>query len=264
MFKIKYIIFVLLLSVFFVTGCSEFQKVLKSSDYNLKYEKALEYYNDEDYYRAQSLLEEIVPIFKGTDKAEKVYYMYAYCLYNQGEHIMAGYHFKNFARTYPNSKHVEECEYMSAYCQYLNSPEPSLDQTYTRKAINALQLFMNKYPKSDKVEKCNELIDELHKKLETKAFNSAMLYYKISDYQAAITTFKNVLIRFPDTHYREEILFYILKSSYLYAQNSIEKRKKERYKSTITEYYALIDEFAKTTYIKQAEKIFDNSRKNIK
>ncbi len=264
MFKIKNIIFVLVISVFFVTGCSEFQKVLKSSDYNLKYEKALEYYNNEDYYRAQSLLEEIVPIFKGTDKAEKVYYMYAYCLYNQGEHILAGYHFKNFARTYPNSKHVEECEYMSAYCQYLNSPEPSLDQTYTRKAINALQLFMNKYPNSDKIEECNKLVDELHSKLETKAFNSAMLYYKIGDYQAAITTFKNVLIKFPDTHYREEILFYILKSSYLYAQNSIEKRKKERYKSAITEYYALIDEFAKTKYIKQAEKIFDNSRKNIK
>ncbi len=264
MFKNKNIFIISVFVVFIITSCSEFQKVLKSSDYNLKYEKAQEYYNNEDYYRAQSLLEELVPIFRGTSKAEKVYYMYAYCLYNQGEHILAGYHFKNFARTYPTSKHVEECEYMSAYCQYLNSPEPSLDQTYTKKAINALQLFINKYPNSDKVEKCNNLIDELHKKLETKAFNSAMLYYKIGDYKAAITTFKNVLIKFPDTHYREEILFYILKSSYLYAQNSITKKQTKRYKSTITEYYALIDEFPKTTYIKQAEKIFDNSRKNIK
>lgn len=263
MFKIKNLTFVIITIALLVTSCSEFQKVLKSSDYNLKYEKAVEYYDNEDYYRAQSLLEEIVPIFKGTNKAEKVYYMYAYCLYNQGEHILAGYHFQNFARTYPNSKHVEECEYMAAYCAYLNSPEPSLDQTYTYKAINSLQLFINKFPNSDKVEKCNSLVDELHKKLETKAFNASLLYFNIGDYLAAITSFKNVLIKFPDTKYREEILFYILKSSYLYAQNSIEKRKSDRYKSTITEYYALVDEFPKSTYITQAEKIFDNSRKNI-
>ncbi len=257
-----YFSFVLIL--LFVTSCSEYQKLLKSSDYSLKYDKAIEYYNEEDYFRAQSLFEELLPLFKGTERGEKVYYHYNYCLYNEGEHILAGYHFKNFARTFPNSKHKVESEYMAAYCQYLNSPGPDLDQSYTRKAINELQLFINKYPESDKVENCNNLIDELRLKLETKAYKSSKLYFDIGDYLSASTSLKNALIKYPDTQFREEILFLILKSTYLYAQNSIEKKQNERYQSTITEYYALIDEYPKSNHLSQAEKIFENSRKKIK
>ncbi|MFH2141999.1 MAG: outer membrane protein assembly factor BamD [Bacteroidota bacterium] len=253
----------LISSLVMIFGCSEYQKLLKSSDFELKYTKAVEYYQNEDYFRALSLFEELLTMYKGTTKAEEIYYFYSYCHYNQGDHILAGYHFANFSKTYPNSKHKEECMYMSAYCLFLNSPEPSLDQSYTYKAIDELQLFINRFPKSERVAQCNDLIGNLRTKLEIKSFNNAKLYFDIRDYKAAIVSLKNSLKEFPDTRFREESLFLILRSSYILAENSIEKKKLDRYQQTLTEYYALIDEYPQSSYLKRAEDIYDSSQKII-
>ena len=153
---------------FLMISCSEYQKLLKGTDFEAKYEKAMEYYDEEDYYRSQTLLEELLTIYKGTQKAEEVYYRYTYCYYNLDDYLLAGYHFKVFAQTYPNSDYAEECSYLSAYCHFLNSPNSSLDQTDTYKAIEALQLFINMYPQSTRKDSCNSLIDDLRFKLESK------------------------------------------------------------------------------------------------
>ncbi|MBU0764224.1 MAG: outer membrane protein assembly factor BamD [Bacteroidetes bacterium] len=250
---------ILILVCIFLISCSKFQKLLKSSDYELKYTKALEYYKKEDYYRAQQLLEELISLTRGSKRGEEVYFYYAYCYYGQENFILAGYHFRTFSKTYPASSHTEECEYLSAYCYYLDSPEPSLDQSNTKRAIDALQLFINRYPDSEKITECNELIDKLRDKLEIKSYNSARLYYDISDFKSAVIALKNSLKDYPDSQFREDILYYILKASYEYAENSIEKKQKERYQETINEYYALIDEFPETQYLKEAKRIYSNS-----
>lgn len=264
MFKLGQVLAIVTLIVLIAGGCSNYQKLLKSSDYDLKYEKALEYYAKPDYYRAQQLLEELLTIFKGSKRGEEVYFYYTYCYYGQNNFILAGYHFRNFAKTYPTSKHTEECEYLAAYCYYLESPEYSLEQSNTFRAIDALQLFINKYPTSVHVEECNNLIDKLRDKLEEKSYYSARLYYDIGDYKAAIIALKIGLKDYPDTQFREDMLYLIVKSSYLLAENSIENKKMERYQAAINEYYALVDEFPKSEYVKEAEKIYDTSLKFVK
>ena len=221
--KQYFLIFILSIITFTFFSCSKYQKLLKSSDYNLKYEKAIEYFEDEDYYRSLSLLEEILSVYRGTSKAEKISYYYAYCHYHQKEYILAGYHFQNFATTFPNSEYTEECEFQSAYCYFLNSYKPSLDQSITYKAIETFQLFINKYPDSERINKSNELIDKLRYKLETKSFNNAKLYLNLGDYKAATISLKSSLIEFPDTPYREELLYLILKSEFLFASSALSK-----------------------------------------
>jgi outer membrane protein assembly factor BamD len=264
MLKNKNSYFLILLAIGLITtSCSDYQKLIKSSDYELKYEKAVEYYENEDYYKAQSLLEELRSIYRGTDKSELITYYTAYCSYGLGELSLAAYLFKDFANQYPSSEHTEEVEYLAAYCYYLISPDPSLEQTYTKAAISELQIFIEKYPESEKRSKAEELIDKLQLKLETKAYNNAYLFFNISDYKATITSMKLVLSDFPDTKYREDILFTIVKSSYLLAENSVNKKKKERYKNTIDAYFAFVDNFPESKKIKEAEKFYNNSLKFI-
>lgn len=252
-----------LLLISILTSCSEFQKTLKSTDYNYKYEKAVAYYNEKDYFRAQSLFDELINIYKGTGKAEEILFYYAYCYYGQRDYPTAGHYFKNYEMTFPNGVHKEECSYMAAYCYYLESPQSTLDQSYTKKAIEELQLFINRYPNSTRVKDCNENIDKLRYKLETKSYENAKLYYDLGEYKAAITSLKSSLYDFPDTEYREKLLFLILKSSFLLAENSVEAKKSERYKNTITEYQALIDEFPKTENLKEATRIFDQTNRTL-
>lgn len=248
----------------FLFSCSEYQKALKSSDYNFKYEKALEYYANEDYYRAQSLFDELVSLYKGTDKAETVLYCYANCHYQQKDYILGAYYFENFAKTYPYSDSTEQAAFTAAYCYYLNSPRSSLDQQDTYKAINAMQLFINKYPDSKFTADANDIIEKLRFKLEQKSYDNSKLYFKLGDYHAASISLKNSIKDFPDSQYREEILYLIVKSNFLLAENSVKDKKGERYQETISEYYSFIDEYPESEYLKEIEKMYTKSVNQIK
>lgn len=260
--KAKLIVLSVLATVLF--SCSEYQKVLKSSDYNLKYEKAVEYYNEEDYYRAQSLLNELVTIFKGTKKQEEILFMYANCHYQQKDYILGAYYFENFAKTFPYSDKAEEAAYTAAYCYFKNSPRPTLDQTDTYKAIEAMQLYINKYPDSEYITQANDIIEKLRDKLEEKSYINSKLYFKLGDYQAATISLKNSIKDFPDTKYREEILYLIVKSSYLLAENSVLSKQAERYQETISEYYVFVDEYPESDYLKEIEKMYTKSVNQLK
>src|SRR5687767_6164570 len=111
----KYTFLVIALSSFLVS-CDRFNKLLKSSDYELKYTRAKEYYDKENYIKAEQLYAELIPVYKGTEKAEEIYYYFSYCNYYSGDYSLSQYHFKNFTRQFPSSKHTEECYFMNAYC----------------------------------------------------------------------------------------------------------------------------------------------------
>ena len=260
MFKMR-LLFLVLSAALLVSSCSKYQKLLKSSDNELKYSKAVEYYEKGEYYRAQQLFDQIMVFFRGTEKAEKIAYLNAYCYYKQRDYILAGYYFNSFTSGFPNSKLAEECAFMSALCTYHDSPVSSLDQTNTQAAIASLQLFINQYPDSERIEQCNQLIDELRAKLEKKAFDIAMLYYKMRDYKAAIISLNNLLKEYPDTRQREKVLYSLLDAKYNYAVNSVPEKKKERIADALEAYRVLQTEFPSGAFAGKAESIYKNLMK---
>lgn len=261
LFKPLKTLFVICLITTFIlqTSCSSYQKILKSNDFELKKQKTKEYYNAGEYYKSLPLFEELLSVVKGTTDAEKFYYHYAYAHYCNGDYRLASFYFKNFTEYYPNSALTENAAYMVAYCHYKTASPENLDQTDTRKAIEAFQIFANNYPQSTRLAECNEYIDKLRLVLENKAYNSATLYYKLKNYKAANTSFKNLLNDFPDTQRREEIRFLMIKSNYLYAQNSIETKKAERYKATLNAYYDFLEKYPNSKYLLSAENIFEEA-----
>lgn len=254
---------VIILAALLAASCGEYQKILSSSDYDLKYEKAKEYYDEEDYVRASALYEELLPVFRGTERSEEVYYRYAYCYYHQANYLMAGYYFRNFVTTFPTSPLAEECSFMNAYCYYKDSPNPNLDQANTYRAIAELQEFVNKYPGSERVEECNGLIDELNDKLVEKSFNSAKLYYELGDYQASIIALSNSLKEYPETRFREELMYLILRSSYELARNSVTEKIQERFQDAEEAYLALVEEFPESEHLREAERIYANIQRAL-
>lgn len=249
-----------------LTSCkSKFEKVVASNDSDYKYRQATYYYNlakekPRYYENARVLLEDLRTSYAGTKKIEEIYYYLAYCYFGLGDLEQARFYFKTFADTYPNSQYTEDSRFQVAYCYYKNSPVYSLDQTDTYKAVEAFQLFINLYPNSDRVEECNQYIDELRAKLERKSYEKARVYYTTANYPAALLALKNSLQQFPDTDYREDIEFLILKSHFLYAENSIQKRRQERYNETILAYKSFTEQFPESKYQKEADNINKQSQ----
>lgn len=230
----KKCLYITLLSLVFVvlnTSCkSEFEKIRSSGDVDLLYKKAYEYYEAEEYQKAQSLFELIIGSYRGKKELEDIYFKYAYTYYNLNRFILASYYFKNFANTFPNSSMREDADFMSAYSNYQLSPSFRLDQSYSLKAIDEFQLFANTYPESERVEEANRLIDGMRKKLEEKAFDEGRLYYDLRQYQASMHSFETTLKDFPETDRAEEIRYMIIKAGFYLAENSIVTKKEERYK----------------------------------
>lgn len=247
-----------------LSSCSGYQKLMKNGTNQEKFDKSVQYFEETDYYRAIQLIEQIQSYYRGTEKAQKLSYMHAYSYYHQGDYILSSYYFKQFAKNYPSSKEAEECYFMNAYCKYLDSPKYSLDQTNTQEALNELQLFINVYSSSERVTRCNELMDELRAKLEKKAFEIAALYLKMEEYQAAVASFENILKDYPGTEYKEEVQFSILRAYYQYARKSIQEKKIERYELAINAYDALMANFPETSHQKEAISIYNNASKDLK
>lgn len=250
-----------MLTVILLISCDGYNKLLKSTDYELKLEKANEYYENKNYARASQLYEELIPIVKGTPRAEEVYYKYTWSEYKMGDWMLSQYHFKNYARQFPDGKHVEECYYMNAFCYFLNSPNFKLDQTYTKNAIKEFQSFIDFYPQSSKIDTCNILMDELHGKLERKDYEIVKQYYKVEDWKAAIVSIKNYLKEYPSSQYNEELYYVLVDSYYTLALRSIYSKKGERLQSAVENYVKFLDLYPKSPYLSRAETIYDNSKR---
>ncbi len=270
MFKIKHlIIFSLTVTLLSLGACkSRFEKLRLSNDVAKKYQEGIKLYNKKDYNKALILFEGLVQKYRGTAEAEDLNYYYAYTLYRLKDYTTARYKFKEFADTYPASKNAEECRYMGAYCYYLDSPKSSLDQENTYKAIDALQLFINLYPKSDRATQAAQYIANLRDKLETKAFDNAKLYfdlggYDISNYKSAVVALKNAQIEFPDIKYAEEMNLLIIKSQYMYAKNSYPVRQEDRFNEAIEYYNEFIEGYPTSKLIAEAKQLKADSEAGI-
>jgi len=261
--KISFIALLVGLLVFSF-GCSEYQKVLKSGNNDLKYETGVDLYNKGDYTKALQFFDILRAVYRGTDKGEELTYLTAQCYFNTHDYQIASYYYKQYIQMYPRGEKAEECTYQSAYCNYLSSPRYSLDQTNTYAALTELQSFINMYPKSPKVAESNKLMDELRNKLEKKDFDISKMYYRMRSYQAAITSFENLLDDYPDTDYKEEIFYLTVKAYFEYAENSIYSKRKERYEKTVESYNSLKYLFPESKYLKELGDISEEAKQHIK
>ncbi len=252
-------IFIMLFMISAFSSCGEYEKLLKGNDVEAKYEKALEYYEQGQYIRSVTLFEQIIPRIKGTRKSEEVGYLQAKCYYEMRDYVMAGHYYRTFVANYFNSPRAEEADFMGAYCYYKLTARPELDQTNALQAIGAFTLFKNRWPLSSRIEEADKLIFEMEENLVEKAVLEARLYYNLEKYKSAIVSIKNSLQDYPDTKYREELIYLKLRSSYLLAKNSIRTKQAERYQDTIDEYYTFIDEFPDSAFRREAERFYNLS-----
>ena len=134
-FIMKFRLYIISLILLLFCSCSGYNKLLKSTDYELKKTKALEFYAETKYVKTTELLRQILPRYRATEEGEELNWIYARSYYGMKDYMMAGSQFKLFVDMYPFGKYAEEAYYYAAYCDYMLSPRPDLDQEYTRLAI---------------------------------------------------------------------------------------------------------------------------------
>lgn len=247
----------LLFSVMMLTACNRrMEKALKSSDKDYILQVANEFYDEGKWMNAIELYSKISSAFSGSEEAADIAYKLADANYNDKSYRLAGHQFKTFYITNPADPRAEEAAFRSAYSFYLDSPVYNRNQKSTYNAIDELQLFINNYPNSAKVDEANGYIDELRQKLEKKAFEIAKIYYKTMKYKAAGIAFDNMLDDYPDTKLREEAMMYSLRSKYELAVNYSRFEDKElRLQNAMTQYRLFTKAYPESQFADEAGKI---------
>ena len=262
-------ILITLLAALLLSSCGEYNKLLKSTDYEYKYEAAKNYFAKGQYNRAATLLNELIAILKGTDKAEESLYMLGMSYYNQNDYQTAAQTFTQYYNVYPRGTFTELARFHAGKALYLDTPEPRLDQSGTYNAIQQLQMFLEYFPNSAKKDEAQNMIFALQDKLVMKEYLSAKLYYNLgnylgNNYESCVITAQNALKDYHYTNMREDLSILILRAKYEMAVFSVEDKREERYREAVDEYYAFKNEFPESKYMKDADRIFKEAQKILK
>lgn len=264
----KYIVF-LLVVLFSAGGGQAYAQSKKRDDTPRKYRKyktkeakfeaAKTYYNKGMYLSAAELLERIYPLFMGTVQGDSILFLFADSYYKNGDYLMAAFHFNDFTKKYPFSARAEEAAFLAAKAHYQNVPAYNLDQTDALLAKDGLESFLENYPQSRFGNECNTMLDSIRNQLAHKAYATAFMYYNIGKYASAHIAFNNLMKDFPGSPYTERALFYMVKNSYDYAENSVPAKQAERYQQAVDSYHQLEAGFPKSAYLAEAKKIAEDA-----
>lgn len=258
-------LFFVLIAFFMLASCSEYQKVLKSTDDSAKYDLAVSLYekgkaNEQNRYLKKSLRlqEQIINKYRGRPQGQKLSFLYADTYYLLGDYFVAGYQFERFATAYPKSEKTGEALFKSAKSYYNESPRYSLDQADTKKGIEKLQGYLDAYPEGEYYEEANQLVSELQLKLEKKAYEIAKQYHHTLYYKAAIDAMENFILDYPGSPYREKAYYYKFESAYLLAINSYIYLQEERLKEAKKLYEKYIKTYPQGEFAEEANTHFED------
>lgn len=262
----KYIL--LAISALILTGCGEYNRVLKSQDSMVKLNYAKKAFEEKKYAQATTVLGDIVDLFRGKEEAEDALYLLALSNYENKDYASSGVYFKNYYTRYPRGKYTELARFYCGYGYYLDSPDPQLDQSDTMKGIEELQGFLDYFPRSDKVNIAQNAIFELQDKLTLKELQNAQLYYNLgnylgNNYESAIIVAQNAIKAYPYSRYKEDLEMIILKARYQEADQSVDEKKADRFREVIDEYYSFINNYPDGPNRKEADNILKIARRHV-
>ncbi|MDR2802090.1 MAG: outer membrane protein assembly factor BamD [Prevotellaceae bacterium] len=246
------------------SGCTtQYDKIVKSVDYELKYKAAKDYYQAGKYERAATLFDQAGMFYRGTKQDDSLHFLLAKSYYLWGDVYTAEYYFEQFRTTFPRSPFVEEATALRINCLYAQTHRYELDQTPAYKVLTAVEEFFYNFPATQYKEECLKMKENLEQRLDEKQYESARLYYHIENYKAATTALRTTLKDHPNSRYREEILYLLVASAYQYADNSFRHLQKDRFQAVIDEYYNFISEFPDSKYRKEVDKMNVSALKEL-
>ncbi len=259
----RFLSITLFLLIALISSCGPFSKLEKSTNWEELYNGANKYYQEGEYNKAIILYDKVLPVIKGSEKAEMAEYNYANCHFKTKRYIEAAGYFNNFYRTYNRSPLAEEALFMHAYSLYLDAPDYNLDQQSSREAVSAIQQFVTRFPASASYERAMEMLKDLEDRFEQKAYSEAEMYYRLKDglfpgdfYRACIINFQNFAKDYPESKHNEELAYKLVEVAYSYAKNSSFDKKEERLNDAIkfaNNFYRKYPNSGFTTEVKKYE-----------
>jgi outer membrane protein assembly factor BamD len=196
----------LMLIALTLVACNR-QKIKPTLSAEERLQKAEKMFGKGDYLDAKTEFKIILLNFPASNLSDRAQFFYAECHYMLKEYILAIEEYKKLIRAYPNSEYVDDAQYKVALSSYKLSPKSSLDQTYTEKALEEFQRFLEDYPTSPLLPEAAQAMLKCRERLAEKNFKIGESYRKRALFGSAIIYYDYVLDNYYDTSFAEKALW---------------------------------------------------------
>ncbi|RPH93413.1 outer membrane protein assembly factor BamD [candidate division KSB1 bacterium] len=205
-FRIMFFLLLLSLSAGLFGGCAK-QSFREPLGPNESWQKALNLFHQERYYRSQQVLRDIVLNYSGSAIIDSAQFYLALCSFHLADYLTAADEFHRLVERYPYSKLTGDAVFFEARCYYEESPVYQLDQEFTGKALQGFQRFLEEYAGHSLLDSGYRYLSLCREKLARKEYAAASLYFDLAEYASAILYSDVVLDNYYDTPLAESALF---------------------------------------------------------
>ncbi len=219
------------LIVMLAAGCGS-SKEIPNESVEQRFHHAKQLFDDEDYLEAINEFTVITLQYQGSTYAGDAQYYLGECRFKRAEYLLAAFEFSLLRRNFPASARAADAQFELGLSYYMLAPKSSLDQQYTRKAIDEFQTFLEYYPNNERAVEAGAKIRELTTRLAKKEYETARLYATMEYYKASLFYYDDVIEKYHDTEYAP--LSYLEKTELL-----IDRKKYKDAEECITKFITL-------------------------
>jgi len=223
------------------------------------YEKGVQLYDDGKYDRAAEYFRGTFDFGRTHEYAADAQLYLARSYAANGDLLLAANEYSRFVQIYRGDPRAAEAEYELSMTYYRRSPGYQLDQTDTKKAIEQMQLFIDRYPTDERVPEATDRIRELREKLAHKRHSSAFLYERRGLYEAAALEFESVFDDYPGSSWADDALYGAMRNYMLFSDRSIRARQPERLAKVLGIYERLSQIFPNSPHLSDARRLYDEA-----
>jgi len=178
------------------------------------YNEALANIDAGDYRQAKLKFQKLDRQHPYSNFAKKSGVMTTYLAYRAGDYSEAIAQGKRFVQLYPSNNEAPYAQYLVGMSYYRQIQDVTRDQESARKAYQAMNELVERYPDSDYVEDAKRKMRISRDQLAGQEMLVGRYYMERNEFLASINRFRGVVEKFDDTRHVEEALARLVESYY--------------------------------------------------
>ena len=210
------------LLIFILFGCSS---TLPDESLSLAehLKLGMDYLDEEDFVKAQDEFKFVLSRGTGTDYGDDAQFFLAESYFLNKQYMLSIAEYESLTRKMSFSPFFEKSRFRICEAYRIESPDYYNDQSYTEKALERYQEFLDDFPNSEYSQTATESMIILRNKLAKKLYETGILYLKMDEFEPARMSFNRVLDDYYDTDIVQEVHIGVVKSFLLEKKTGLAK-----------------------------------------
>ena len=172
----------------------------------------MDYLDEEEFVKAQDEFKFVLSRGTGTDYGDDAQFFLAESYFLNKQYMLSIAEYESLTRKMSFSPFFEKSRFRICEAYMIESPDYYNDQSYSEKALERYQEFLDDFPNSEYSQMATESMIILRNKLAKKLYETGVLYMKMDEFEPARMSFNRVLNNYYDTNIIQMVHIGVVKS----------------------------------------------------